>query len=150
LAKLATLRSSPTCSAVPARPLLSAAMIVRDEESHLPACLESIRPAVDEIVIVDTGSTDRTVEIARSFGARVQVHPWQGDFSQARNIALELAGGTWILYIDADERLRPLEPDSVRARLRAASEVALRVRLRPFARATPYWETRIWRADPRI
>ena len=101
-------------------------MIVRDEESRLPACLESIRPAVDEIVIVDTGSTDRTVEIARSFGARVEVHPWQGDFSQARNIALELACGTWILYIDADERLRPVAPGSVSVRLRGANEMALR------------------------
>jgi hypothetical protein len=125
-------------------------MIVRDEESHLPACLESIRPIVDEIVMVDTGSTDRTIEIARWYGARVQVHPWEGDFSAARNIGLGLARGTWILYIDADECLRPSPPGSVRARLREASEIALRVRRRPFAGATPCWEIRIWRSDPRI
>lgn len=131
-------------------PLLSAAMIVRDEESHLPVCLESIRSIVDEIVVVDTGSTDRTIEIARSFGARVEVHPWEGDFSAARNISLELARGTWILYIDADERVRPIPPGSLRARLRDASEIALRVRRRPLVGATPCWETRIWRSDPRI
>jgi tetratricopeptide (TPR) repeat protein len=131
-------------------PLLTAAMIVRDEQSHLPACLESIRDLVDEIVIVDTGSSDATISIARSFGARVHVHPWNGDFAEARNAGLELASGAWILYIDADERVRPISPDAARARLEAATEVALRVRLRPFADATPAWEYRLWRSDPRI
>jgi glycosyltransferase involved in cell wall biosynthesis len=69
-------------------PLLSAAMIVRDEASRLPECLQSIREVVDEIVIVDTGSTDETVSIARSFGARVLVHRWDGDFAAARNAGL--------------------------------------------------------------
>ncbi|HEY5318434.1 MAG TPA: glycosyltransferase, partial [Solirubrobacteraceae bacterium] len=131
-------------------PLLTATMIVRDEASHLSACLESIRDVVDEIVVIDTGSTDATVSIARSFGARVHAHPWREDFAQARNAGLELAQGSWILYIDADERLRPIAPELVRSTLERATEVALRVRLRPFARATPYWEYRLWRAHPRI
>ena len=131
-------------------PLLTAAMIVRDEQSHLPACLESIRGVVDEILIVDTGSSDATVSIARSFGARVHAHPWTGNFAEARNAGLELASGSWILYIDADERLHPISPEVVRARLEAATEVALRVRLRLFAAATPCWEYRLWRSDPRI
>jgi tetratricopeptide (TPR) repeat protein len=131
-------------------PLLTAAMIVRDEASHLPACLESIRDVVDEIVIVDTGSTDETVSIARSFGARVHIHPWREDFAAARNTGLELARGTWILYIDADERLRPISSELVRARLERATDVALRVRLKPFAGSTPYWEYRLWRSHPRI
>jgi tetratricopeptide (TPR) repeat protein len=131
-------------------PLLTAAMIVRGEESHLPACLESIRDVVDEIVIVDTGSKDETVSIARSFGALVHVHPWSGNFAEARNVGLELATGTWILCIDADERLRPISPATVRARLETAAEIALRVRLRLFAGATPAWEYRLWRSDPRI
>ena len=135
---------------MPRDPLLTAAMIVRDEASQLPACLESIRGVVDEIVIVDTGSSDATVSIANSFGARVHTHPWNGSFADARNAGLELARGRWILYIDADERVRPISPSVVRARLEAATEVALRVRLRPFAGATPYWEYRLWRADPRI
>jgi tetratricopeptide (TPR) repeat protein len=136
-------------SAVP-EVLLSAAMIVRDEAEHLEACLRSIRDVVDEIVIVDTGSTDRTVEIAQSFDAQVHVHPWQGSFAEPRNAGLELARGKWILYIDADERLLPISRADVRSRLQHATEVALRVRLRPFKGATPYWEYRLWRSDPRI
>jgi hypothetical protein len=125
-------------------------MIVRDEEPHLEACLRSIRDVVDEIVIVDTGSTDRTVEIARAFGARVHIHPWNGNFAEPRNIGLELALGAWILYIDADERLRPISRELVRSRLERATEPALRVRLRLFTGATPCWEYRLWRSDPRI
>jgi glycosyltransferase involved in cell wall biosynthesis len=134
-----------------ANPLLSAAMIVRDEASNLPACLESIRDVVDEMVIVDTGSSDETVSIARSFGARVHVHPWHGDFAHARNAGLELSNGTWILYIDADERLRPIEREVVRSILEEATDkAALRLRLVPFVGATPFWEFRLWRSDPRI
>ena len=126
-------------------------MIARDEEAHLPACLRSIVDVVDEIVLVDTGSTDATVSIARSFGARVHEHPWQGDFAAARNAALDLARGEWILYIDADERLRPISRERIRATLKGASDcVSLRVRLVPFVGATPFWEFRIWRSDPRI
>lgn len=84
---------------------LSLCMIVKDEEEMLPRCLEAVAPAVDEIVIVDTGSTDRTIEIARSFGARVIEHTWTGDFSEARNISLEAATGEWFIYLDADEVL---------------------------------------------
>jgi tetratricopeptide (TPR) repeat protein len=125
-------------------------MIVRDEAAHLPDCLESIRGVVDEIVIVDTGSTDETVSIARSFGARVHVREWDGDFAAARNAGLDLTTGRWILYIDADERLRPIEPELVRSTLEQATEVALRLRLKPFVGATPYWEYRLWRSHPRI
>lgn len=131
-------------------PLLTAAMIVRDEAAHLPACLESILGVVDDIVIVDTGSSDATVSIARSFGARVHAHPWREDFAAARNAGLDLARGAWILYVDADERLRPISAERVRSTLEEATEVALRVRLSPFAGATPYWEYRLWRSDPRV
>jgi tetratricopeptide (TPR) repeat protein len=84
---------------------LSLCMIVRDEEEMLPRCLEAAAPAVDEIVIVDTGSVDRTVEIARSFGARVIEREWTGSFSDARNASFEAATGDWIIYLDADEVL---------------------------------------------
>ncbi len=87
------------------RPLLSLAMIVRNEEATLPGCLEAARDAVDEIVIVDTGSTDRTVEIATSFGARVAHFEWCDDFSAARNAALDLVTARWVLHLDADEEL---------------------------------------------
>lgn len=87
------------------RPTLSACMIVKNEEKFLSQCLTSMKGAVDEIIVVDTGSTDTTVEIARSFGANVYHHPWNNSFSEARNHSLKYARGDWILQIDADETL---------------------------------------------
>jgi tetratricopeptide (TPR) repeat protein len=84
---------------------LSLCMIVKDEEQMLPRCLEAIRPAVDEIIVVDTGSTDASREIAHSFGARVIEHPWTGSFAEPRNVSFDAAGGDWIIYLDADEVL---------------------------------------------
>jgi tetratricopeptide (TPR) repeat protein len=84
---------------------LSLCMIVRDEQEMLPRCLASVAGAVDEMVIVDTGSSDATVEIARSFGARVIFHEWTGSFAEARNVSFEAAGGDWLLCLDADEVL---------------------------------------------
>ena len=131
-------------------PLLSAALIVRDEAHHLGDCLASLHGVADEIVVVDTGSSDDSVTIARDHGAIVLEQPWADDFSAARNAGLERARGDWILYLDADERVRPVEPALVRGRLRHAPEVALRILLRPFVHATQYFEYRLWRNDPRI
>ncbi len=89
------------------RPLLSLSMIVRNEAERLPACLESVRDVVDEIVIVDTGSDDATPDIARRYGAQVYSFAWREDFAAARNEALRHCTGEWILYLDADERLHP-------------------------------------------
>jgi glycosyltransferase involved in cell wall biosynthesis len=130
--------------------LLSAALIVRDEEAVLGDCLASIEPVVDEIVVVDTGSTDRSREIAERHGARVIDHPWQDDFAAARNVGLDAARGEWILYIDADERLAPVGRATVEALLRDAPEISFRVLLRPDSTSTPYLEYRLWRNDPRI
>ena len=88
-------------------PDIGAAMIVRNEERFLDDCLASIAGQVDEIVLVDTGSTDLTLEIAGRYGARIIEYPWSDDFSAARNHALDHASSDWILYIDADERLGP-------------------------------------------
>jgi tetratricopeptide (TPR) repeat protein len=85
------------------RVTISACMIVKDEEELLPGCLSSIRDWVDEIIIVDTGSTDRTVEIAREYGADVYFQEWANDFSAPRNLSLQKAACDWILVIDADE-----------------------------------------------
>jgi tetratricopeptide (TPR) repeat protein len=93
---------------------LSLCMIVKDEEEMLPRCLAAVKPAVDEMIIVDTGSTDRTVEIAESFGATVLHHEWTGSFADARNVSLEAATGDWIIYLDADEVL--VEEDAERLR----------------------------------
>ena len=88
-----------------ARPTLSLCMIVRNEEILLPGCLRSIRDHVDEIIIVDTGSTDRTLQIAREFGARVFEHPWKENFAEHRNQSIAYATGDWILVMDADEEM---------------------------------------------
>src|SRR5579884_1851863 len=86
-------------------PGISLCMIVKNEEKFLPRCLQSVAGVVDEINIVDTGSTDGTIEIARSFGARVERREWRDDFAWARNEALALATKRWILVLDADEEL---------------------------------------------
>jgi len=80
-------------------------MIVKNEEASLPTCLQSVRGTADEIIIVDTGSSDSTVEIAKGFGAKVIHHKWQDDFAEARNVSLDSASGEWILVLDADEEL---------------------------------------------
>lgn len=86
---------------------VSLCMIVRDEEQFLGEALASVRGVVDEICIVDTGSVDRTLQIARDAGARIVETAWEDDFSKARNMALEMARRRWILVLDADERLSP-------------------------------------------
>ncbi|HVT78222.1 MAG TPA: glycosyltransferase, partial [Acidimicrobiales bacterium] len=86
--------------------LVSACMIVRDEAENLPGCLAALEGMVDEIVVCDTGSTDDTREIARAAGAVVIETEWTDDFAAARNTALGACTGTWVLWIDADDRLR--------------------------------------------
>ncbi len=133
--------------------LLSAALIVRDEAEHLDGCLESLHGLVDEIVVVDTGSVDATPEIARSHGAVLEFDPWRDDFSAARNRSLDVAQGDWILYVDADERVRADDPVAVRASLEAADRtIAFRVPFVPRSGWTPYREFRLWRhrADVRF
>ena len=102
---------------------ISACMIVKNEEKLLPTCLKSIKDYVDEIVIVDTGSTDQTVSIAESFGARVYHHPWENNFSKHRNQSFSYAKGDWIFYIDADEELLPGSGDALRAAILTDEDV---------------------------
>ncbi len=85
--------------------LLTVCLIARNEERFLGACLKSIQGLNAQIIVVDTGSTDRTVEIARDFGAEVYSFTWSDDFAAARNAALEHARGDWVLMLDADEEL---------------------------------------------
>src|SRR5689334_14830292 len=88
-------------------PTLSLCMIVRDAERSLAEALQSARPFMDEMVVVDTGSVDATREIARQMGARLYEFPWSDDFSAARNESLDRATGDWIFWMDADDVLPP-------------------------------------------
>lgn len=106
----------------PQKPLLSVSMIVKNEQKFLPGCLDSLRGLADEIIIADTGSTDSTVEIAQSHGATVLHTTWNGDFAEARNFSLRHCTGTWVLYIDADERLLPEQASYIRSMLEEAPE----------------------------
>jgi len=100
---------------------VSLCMIVKNEEAYLADCLASAKPFVDEMVIVDTGSTDRTVEIAQRFGANVFHFPWCDDFAAARNESLRHASGDWILEVDADERVPPELAQEIRAAIETAA-----------------------------
>ncbi len=84
------------------KPLLSVAIITKNEEDRLPKTLEAVKDLADEIVVVDSGSTDRTVEIAKSFGAKVFIEPWRG-YGPQKNSALKKCKGEWVLFLDADE-----------------------------------------------
>lgn len=90
-------------------PSVSLCMIVCNEEEHLEPCLRSAMPYADEIIVVDTGSADRTGDIALELGAKLFRYKWNDHFGEARNFALGRARGDWILVMDADERLHPCE-----------------------------------------
>lgn len=97
--------------------LITVCMIVKNEERTLGKCLESVRPFVEEIVIVDTGSTDRTIEIARQYTDLVYHFEWINDFSAARNESLKYAAGKWILILDADDHMEAKDILELRERL---------------------------------
>ena len=96
------------------RHTLTLAMIVKDEGERLPECLSCASPIVDEIVVVDTGSTDNTIDIARGFGAKTFSYKWCDDFSAARNESLRHATGDWVMVLDADEIIAPDDLPRVR------------------------------------
>ena len=110
-------------------PLVTLCMITCDEEANIDACLQSAGQDVDEIIVVDTGSRDRTRSIARRHGARVVDFVWRDDFAAARNHGLELATGKWILILDCDERLAPESRGFVRQAADSAASDACHLRL---------------------
>jgi tetratricopeptide (TPR) repeat protein len=89
-------------------------MIVRNEERNLSACLKPFLGLVDEVIVVDTGSTDETRELAGKLGAKVSYFPWEDDFSAARNESLRQASGQWILWLDADDRIDEANREKLR------------------------------------
>jgi len=100
---------------------LSLVVIARDEQEFIAACLQSALNVVDEIIVVDTGSTDETAEIARECGAKVIQYAWNDDFAAARNAGADAATGDWLLILDADERLAPNSAETIRKALRNGS-----------------------------
>ena len=112
-----------------AAPRLTVCIIAKNEERFIGQCLSSIKPIAGQLVVVDTGSMDRTVEIAKSFGAEVHHFDWCDDFSAARNAALEHARGDWVLILDADEELPSDQHARLLADLKNPKAVALRLPL---------------------
>lgn len=150
--------TTPTASLV--RPAPSAdlclAIIARNEQANLPRCLASVSGLVREIVVVDTGSTDSTPEIALNAGARLLRHPWRDDFSEARNVALSMASADWILVLDADEELSPESRPALLPLLACSPALGLRLVVRnlqgprDLAVHHDIHLTRIFRRDPAI
>jgi len=106
--------------------MLSVVLITQDEEANLPRTLESLMPLVrdgrGEIIVVDSGSTDRTLEIARSVGATIFGEPWKG-FAAQKNSAINKAAGDWVLQLDADESLEPELADEIKHALSSNPDV---------------------------
>ncbi len=132
-------------------------MIVRDEEAHLAACLDGFRPLVGELVVVDTGSTDRTKQIAARYGARVSDFRWVDDFAAARNEALRHATRPWVLWVDADDRIDPTNASKLAALVAGLRDENAAYVLScecvpegPGLAATAVDHVRLFRADPRV
>lgn len=117
--KLGPISSLPSATKDPS---LSVCLIIKNEEACLAKCLTSVLGLADEIVVVDTGSDDRSVDIARVFGAEVFHYEWNSDFSAARNVYLKKAKGDWILVLDADEVIAMCDHEKIRALIREGQE----------------------------
>ena len=129
---------------------VTAALIVRDEADFIEGCLSSLAGVVDEIVLVDTGSTDDTIDKALQFPIKLHHFKWVEDFSAARNYAIEQSSGDWILYIDADERLEVCDPVAWLTTLGDRTKAGWELCFYPRVGWTPYAELRLFRNDPRI
>ncbi len=131
---------------------LSFCMIVKNEAENLPRCLGSVRDVVNEMIVLDTGSTDETVAIAQSFGAQVHHFPWNNSFSDARNEALKYVIGDWILVLDADEVLVPAIIPSLRQAIQQEQAIVINlIRHEIGATQSPYsLVSRLFRNHPAI
>ncbi|NJL01053.1 MAG: tetratricopeptide repeat protein [Spirulinaceae cyanobacterium SM2_1_0] len=131
---------------------LSLCTIVKDEAESLPACLDSVREVVDEMIVLDTGSTDDTIAVAEQAGAIVHTYTWNNDFAAARNEALKHVSGDWVLVLDADERLNPAIASQLRlAILNENILVVNLLRQEVGATQTPYsLVSRLFRKHPQL
>ncbi len=129
-------------------------MIVKNEEAFLADCLRSVQGVVDEMVIVDTGSTDRTIDIARDFGARLIEIEWPNDFSKARNVGLDAVTTPWVLVMDADEELVADDRDTLRRALTNPTADAYNIRIISLTERaediTESYVTRVLRSHPAL
>jgi hypothetical protein len=131
--------------------VLSVCLITRNEELALPRALQSVRDVADEIIVADTGSTDRTEQIAKDFGATVVHFAWCDDFSAARNFAINQAHGDWIFWLDADEELLPDSVSELRSCIARKEALAYFVRRQDLQDAgrldyfTTMWQLRLFR-----
>lgn len=107
-------------------PAISVAMIVRNESAQLEACLSGLAAVADEICVVDTGSDDDSLDIARRFGCKTAEFTWCDDFAAARNASLDLCTGDWALVVDADERIAPADAPRLRALTRVPPKCCYR------------------------
>ncbi|MGB9591810.1 MAG: glycosyltransferase family 2 protein, partial [Candidatus Kryptoniota bacterium] len=110
--------------------VISVCMIARDEEEYISKSIASVRKYVDEIILLDTGSKDRTTEIARSSGAKVFNANWEGNFAAARNESIRHAKGKWIFVLDADEELDAVSGAQLRELLTNSNADAFEVTIR--------------------
>ena len=133
-------------------PKLSLCMIVKNEAENLRRCLDSVKEVVDEMIVMDTGSTDDTIAIAQSYGAIVPSYDWRGNFSDARNEALKYVTGDWILVLDADEELNPaIVPKMRRAMEKEENLVVNLIRHEIGAIQSPYsLISRLFRRHPQV
>lgn len=131
---------------------LSLCMIVKNEAENLPKCLKSVADVVDEKIVVDTGSSDRTVAIAQSLGAQVKFYQWHDDFAAARNHALQYVTGDWVLVLDADEKFVPQQTTALRSLLANPDHLVVNlVRQEVGAMQSPYsLVSRVFRRHPAL
>lgn len=116
--------------------MISVCMIAKDEEQWIGDCLDHLKPLATEIIVVDTGSKDKTMEIARAKGARVSQIRWENDFAKARNVSLDKATQNWILIIDPDERISPSDFDKIKKLCEAKDVMAYSFNSRNYHRNT--------------
>ncbi|NEP89044.1 MAG: tetratricopeptide repeat protein [Okeania sp. SIO2C2] len=131
---------------------LSFCIIVKNEEKNLPRCLASVKDTVDEMVVLDTGSTDRTPEIAQEFGAKVHYFEWCNDFAAARNESLKYVTGDWVLVLDADEYLSPKIAPHIQEAIKSDRYILINlIREEIGAQQSPYsLVSRLFRNHPEI
>ena len=135
------------------RQTVSLCVIAHNEEAYIGTAIKSVLALVDEVVVVDTGSTDNTRIIAEGYGARVVEAPWTDDFSRVRNAGLEEVCSDWVLILDADEHLQPVRPVEFHRLLHDPAMAGYRLRVvSPLEETSPEgrYQARLFRNDPHV